>query len=117
MTRPFVFADSSGSEVEHAQHNQDQFRFHRAAVYSQHKSKVGNILTKATSLRINLNIDDAPIDSHTHTHPSHSQTSHLLFTFLSLGTPFPRLALAFAHAQLIGVVATLSWLLTPLQSI
>ena len=66
------------------------FRFHRAAFYSQLKSKVDNIFTKATVLRINLNIDDAPIDSHTHTHPSHSQTSHLLFTFLSLGTPFPR---------------------------
>jgi hypothetical protein len=55
------------------------------------KSKVGNILAKATALRINLNIDGAPIASRAHTHPSHSQTSRLLFTSLSLGIPFPRL--------------------------
>jgi hypothetical protein len=35
-------------------------------------SKVGNILAKATALRINLNIDDARIASRAHTHPSHS---------------------------------------------
>jgi hypothetical protein len=29
-----------------------------------------------------------PIPSHTHTHPSHSQTPHLLSTFLSLGIHF-----------------------------
>ena len=57
----------AASGVEHAQHNQDQFRFRRAAFYSQLKSKVGNILAKATALRINLNIYDAPIASHTHT--------------------------------------------------
>jgi hypothetical protein len=80
----------AASGVEHAQHNQDQFHFHRAAFHSQLKSKVGNILAKTTALRINLNIDDAPISSRTHTHPSHSQTSRLLSTSLSLGTPFPR---------------------------
>jgi hypothetical protein len=45
---------------------------------------------KATTLRINLNIDDAPIASRVHTHPSHSQTSRLLIISLSLGIPFPR---------------------------
>ena len=34
------------SGVVHAQHNQDQFRFRRAAFYSQLKSKLGNILAK-----------------------------------------------------------------------
>ena len=59
--------------------------------YSQLKSKVDNILAKATALRINLNnIDGTHIASRTHTHPSHSQTSCLLFTSLSLGIPFPR---------------------------
>ncbi len=53
---------------------------------SQLKSKVGNILAKATTLRINLNIDDAPIALRAQTHPSHAQTSRLLFTSLSLGT-------------------------------
>ncbi len=81
----------AASGVEHAQHNQDQFCFRRAAFYSQLQSKVGNILTKTTALRINLNIDGAPIASRAHTHPSHSQTSRLLFTSLTLGIPFPRL--------------------------
>ena len=44
----------AASGVEHAQHNQDQFRFRRAAFYSQLKSKVGNILAKAKALRITL---------------------------------------------------------------
>jgi len=40
-------------------------------------------------MSINLNIDGANIASCAHTHPSHSQTSRLLSTSLSLGTPFP----------------------------
>ena len=56
--------------------------FNRLTFYSQLKSKVGNILAKATALRINLNIDGAPIASHVHTHPSHSQTSRLPSTSL-----------------------------------
>jgi hypothetical protein len=60
-----------------------------AAFHSQLKSKVGIILAKATALRINLNIDGAPISSRAHTHPSHSQTSRLLSTALSVGTTFP----------------------------
>jgi hypothetical protein len=59
----FVFADSSGNHryfaaagVDHAQHNQNQFRFRRAAFYSQLKSKVGNILAKVIVLYINLHI-------------------------------------------------------------
>ena len=59
-----------------------------AAFVFQLKSKVGNIPVKATALRISLNIDNAPIDSDTHTHPSHSQTSRLISTSLSLGIPF-----------------------------
>jgi hypothetical protein len=48
------------------------------------------ILIKITSQCININIDGAPIASHTHTDPTHSQNSLLLFTSLSFGTPFPR---------------------------
>ena len=46
-------------------------------------SKVGNILlVKATTLCIKLNIDDAPIVSRAHTHPSHLQThSDTLFPY------------------------------------
>ena len=41
-----------------------------AGAFSSHlKSKVGNILTKAAALRINFNIDGAPIVSRSHTHP------------------------------------------------
>ena len=37
-----------------------------------------------TALRIILNIDGAPVVSRSHTHPSHSQTSCLLTSSLSL---------------------------------
>jgi hypothetical protein len=59
--------------VDLAQTHQDLFHFRRTAFYSQLKSKVGNILAKATALRINLNIHGGPIASRSHTHPSHSQ--------------------------------------------
>ncbi len=56
----------------------DQFHFRHTVFSSQFKSKVGNILAKAAALRITLNIDGTPIDSKSHTHPSHSQNSRLL---------------------------------------
>ena len=40
-------------------------------------------------MRVNLNIDGAPITSRSHTHPSHSQVSRLLTSSLSLGVPVP----------------------------
>ena len=39
---------------------------------------------KVTSLPINIKIDDDPITSRSHTHPSHSQTSHLLSSTVSI---------------------------------
>jgi hypothetical protein len=51
---------------------------------------VGINLTKAAVLRVNLNLDGAPITSRTHTHQSHSPTSRLLTSSLSLGVPVPR---------------------------
>ena len=54
------------------------------------KSKIGNLLTNAAALRINLNLDGVPITSKSHTHPSHSQTSRLLTSSLPLGVPVPR---------------------------
>jgi hypothetical protein len=45
---------------------------------------------KAVSLRITINLDGVSITSRTHTHPSHSQTSRLLTSSLSLGVPVPR---------------------------
>jgi hypothetical protein len=76
--------------VQLAQHDRDQFHFHRPAFSSQFKSKVGNILAKASALRIILNIDVAPVVSRSHTHPSHSQTFRLLTSSLCLGVPGPR---------------------------
>ena len=67
--------------------NSSSGSFRRPAVYSQLKSKVSIILAKVTDLCIKLDIDGLPITSRTHTH---SQTSRLLFTSLSLGTPLPR---------------------------
>jgi hypothetical protein len=63
------------------------FHFRRTAFSSQLKSKVGSTLAKAAALRINLDLDGAPITSRTHTHPSHSPTSRLLTSSLSLGVP------------------------------
>ena len=80
----------AASGVQVAQHDRGQFHFRRAAFSSHLKARVGNILAKATALRITLNLDGAPIVSQTHTHPSHSQTSRLLTSSLSLGVPVPR---------------------------
>ena len=90
------FFVASGFQL--AQHDRDQFHFLRTVFSSQRKSRVGNILAKAAALRITLNIDGAPIVSQSHTHPSHSQTSRLLTSSLSLGVPVPR------ATQCMGVV-------------
>jgi hypothetical protein len=75
------------SGVQLAQHDRDQFHYRRAAFSSILKSKCDS---KVEALRITLNIDGAPIVSQTQTHPSHSQTSRLLTSSLSLGVPVPR---------------------------
>ncbi len=41
------------------------------------------------TLQIILNIDTVPVVSRSHTHPSHSETSRLLTSSLSLGVPVP----------------------------
>ena len=78
------------SGVQFPQSNSGLFHLRRSAFSSQVKAKVGSTLAKAAALRVNLNIDGAPIASRTHTHPSHSQTSRLLTSSLSLGVPVPR---------------------------
>ena len=82
----------AASGVQSAQSNlgSSYFHFRRAALSSMLKSKCGLILAKAAALRINLNLDGAPITSQSHTHPSHSQTYRLLTSSLSLGVPVPR---------------------------
>ena len=65
-----LFFATSG--VQLAQHDRGQFHFHRATFSSHLKSKIGNILVKSETLRISLNIDDTPVVSRSHTHPSHS---------------------------------------------
>jgi hypothetical protein len=66
------------------------FHFRLVVFLTTLKGKVGITLTKVVSLRITLNIDWVSITSRTHTHPSHSQTSRLLTSSLSLGVPVPR---------------------------
>jgi len=80
------------SGVQSAQSNlgSSYSHFRRAGFSSMLKSKYGNILVKSAALRINLNLDGSPITSQSHTHPSHSQTSRLLTSSLSLGVPIPR---------------------------
>ena len=80
----------AASGVQFAQSDRGFFHYRRTAFSSMLKSRVGIVLTKAVALRINLNLDGAPITSVSHTHPSHSQTSRLLTSSLSLGVPVPR---------------------------
>ena len=80
----------AASGVQSAQTTSGMFHLRRAACSSGLKSKVGLALVKASALRINISLDGAPIASKSHTHPSHSQTSRLLSSSLSLGVPVPR---------------------------
>ena len=84
---------SAASGVQLAQQTSGGFfHFRRSAFSSMIKSRVSLILAKASDLRINLNLDGAPITSTSHTHLTHSQTqtSRLLTSSLSLGVPVPR---------------------------
>ncbi len=80
----------AASGVLSTQSDRGFYHLRRAAVSVQVKNKVGLPLAKTTNLRITLNLDGTPIISRTHTHPSHSQTSRLLTSSLSLGVPVPR---------------------------
>jgi hypothetical protein len=80
----------AASGVQLAQSTSSQFHFRRTAFPQQLKNKVGLALAKAAALRITLNLDGVPIISKSHTHPSHSETSRLLTSSLSLGIPVPR---------------------------
>ena len=80
----------AASGVQLAQTQRGMFHFQRAAFSAQIKVKVGSTLAKAAALRVNLNVDGVPITSKTHTHTSHSQTSRLLTSSLSLGVPVPQ---------------------------
>jgi hypothetical protein len=82
------FFEASG--VLSAQSDRGFYHYRRAAVSVQLKSKVGLALAKVAVLRITLNLDGTSIISRTHSHPSHSQTSRLLTSSLSLGVPVPR---------------------------
>ncbi len=50
----------------------DQLHYLHVVFSSQIRSKIGSILGKVVVLRITLNIDDTPIVSRSHDHPSHS---------------------------------------------
>jgi hypothetical protein len=78
------------SGVLSAESDRGFFHYRRAPFSTQLKSKVGLTLAKVVVLRITLNLDGVSITSRTHTHPSHSQTSRLLTSSLSLGVPVPR---------------------------
>jgi hypothetical protein len=88
FTSRFIVFGTSG--VHLPEHDRDQFHFRWTAFASHLRDRVDLTLAKTTSLHINLNIDGSPITSRTHTHPSHSQTSRLLTSSLSLGVPVPR---------------------------
>jgi hypothetical protein len=76
--------------VQFVSSTSNHFHYRHGTFSSHINSKIGNILGKDAALRINLNIDGAPITSKSHTHPSHSQTCRLLTSSLSLGMSVPR---------------------------
>jgi hypothetical protein len=82
------FFEDSGVQVVYS--TSGLFHFHRVVVSSYLKSCMDNILNKTSVLRISLHLDESPITSKSHTNPSHSQTSRLLTSSLSLGVPVPR---------------------------
>jgi hypothetical protein len=53
------FFAASGVQLAHS--TSGLFDFRRAAVSAQLKSRVGNILTKAAALRVNLNLDESSL--------------------------------------------------------
>ncbi len=79
-----------GGQSEKIKSDRGFFHYLHKAFSVQVKSKVGLALVKVATLRITLNLDGTPILSKSHTHPSHSQTSRLLTSSLSLGIPVPR---------------------------
>ncbi len=85
-----VFFAASGVQSAQSNLGATYFHFRRTTVLNQLKSKCGLLLAKASTLRVTLNLDGATIASNSHTHPSHSQTSRLLTSSLSLGVPVPR---------------------------
>jgi len=80
----------AASGVQSPHFDRGFFHVRRTAFSSMLKSHVSSILVKASVLRININLDGTPIASKSHTQPSHSQTSCLLTSSLSLGVPVPR---------------------------
>jgi hypothetical protein len=66
------------------------FHFHRETFSPHLKMKVAITLSKTADLLVSLNLDGSPITSRTPTHPSHSETSRLLTSSLSLGVPVPQ---------------------------
>jgi hypothetical protein len=80
----------AASGVQPAQSNHGTFHYKYTDFLRQLKSKIVSSLAKPAVMRLNLNIDGAPITSRSHTHPSHSQASRLLTSSLSLGVPVPR---------------------------
>jgi hypothetical protein len=81
------FYGTSGVQLTHS--TSAQFHYRHATFSSQFKSKIDSILVKDTVLRITLNIDGTPVESRSHTHPSHEQTSRLLTSSLSFSVPVP----------------------------
>ena len=85
-----------GSTVEHVKRTgvffgirDDASSFSLPRCFSRLKAKAGLVFAKFATLLITLNVDGSPTSSRSHTHPTHSQTSRLLTSSLSLGIPVP----------------------------
>ncbi len=86
----FCFFATSG--VQLAQPNRGLFHFHRASrgVLGHPERKSRQHPRRGSRFTYQLKHDGTPITSKRHTHLSHSETSRLLTSSLSLGVPVPR---------------------------
>jgi hypothetical protein len=67
----FIYQESTWyTGVLSAQSDRGFLHYRRVAFSSMLKSRVGNILVKVASLRINISLDGSSITSKSHTHPS-----------------------------------------------
>ncbi len=101
------FVTPSGVQVP--EHNRGGFHYRHSSFSSQIKTKTVSILGKVSPLCLILNIDGSPIISKSHTHPSHSQTSRVLTSSLSLGVPVPHVTQCQRHTFFILVYQDTMW--------
>ena len=99
----------TASGYQYAQPDQDLFRSRRKIFFSCLERKVGIPIANASAFRVNFIVDGCLISSHSHTFPSHSRTSRLLSTSLSLHITFLRWASSYSSSRSSPLIAPTSF--------